>query len=78
VYQEFVVFRKMDYRNLVDQAGDKPDKTAAAEIDAIGFFYPDNTFCLKDPQEKGKITLEVPMADEKPVIRILCMTLHRH
>jgi hypothetical protein len=78
VYQEFVVFRKKDYRNLVDEAGDQPDKTAAAEIDAIGVFYLDNTFCLKDQSEEGKITLEVSVVDEKPEIRILRMTLHWH
>lgn len=78
VYQEFAVFRKSDYQNLIDQAASQKDKVAVGTIDAIRVFYLDNTFCLKDEVEDGKITVEVRVTNEEPNIRILGTQLHWH
>ena len=78
VYQEFALFRKNDYQNLVDQASLQTDKVAIGTIDAIGVFYLDNTFCLRDQIEEGKITLEVRVADEETNIKVLNTKLHWH
>ncbi len=78
VYQEFVIFRKSDYQSLKDQAAVREDKTAVGTIDALRVFYLDNTFCLKDETEKGKITIEVHATKEGPEIRVVSAYLHWH
>jgi hypothetical protein len=67
VYQDFAVFRKNDYQELVDQAASQQDKIAIGTIDAIRGFYLDNAFCLADKVEEGKSQWKLGWLMKNPV-----------